>query len=195
MNSKAQVSSQRGAYLTELAMVLVIFMTLFFTILEVSRALYMWNTLQEVTRRAARAAAVTDFSDVSAMNKVRQAAIFRSSAGGLVLSTPVTDQHIRIDYLSIQSESNIEMKKIPIPNSSLPGCPARNVVTCTAKSGDPSCIRLVRVRICKPGADACEPIPYETIFPIIKLPVNLPKSETIAQAESLGYLPGMALCK
>lgn len=210
MKSIAQVSSripsftavprgrlvrQSGAFVVEFALVALIFLTMLFTIMEVARALYMWNTLQEVTRRAAREASVTDFSDANAMAKVRQNAIFRSTSGSLVLSAPITDEHIKIDYLSIQSETNNQMKKVPIATAAMPGCPARNVVTCTAKTGDPSCIRLVRVRICKPGGDECTAVPYQTQFPLIKFPVDLPKAETIAQAESLGYAPGMALCK
>ena len=189
------MARQGGAFAVEFALVAIIFFTLLFTILELSRALYMWNILQEVTRRAAREASVTDFSDGNAMDKVRQNAVFRSSAGVLVLGAPVTDKHIRIDYFSIQSESNNQMKKVLIPTSALPGCPTRNLITCTARSGDPSCIRLVRVRICKPGSEDCSPVPYESLFPMIKFPVNLPKAETIVQAESMGYVPGMPLCK
>ena len=191
---RAGMVRQAGVFAVEFALVSVIFLTLLFTILELSRALYIWNSLQEVTRRAARAAAVTNFSDPSAMDKVRQNAIFRSSAGGLAFSDPITDQHVRIDYMSIRSPSNSQMQKVKIATAALPACPARNVVTCTANSGDDSCIRLVRVRICEPGGDDCTPVPYRTMLPLISFPVNLPRSETIAPAESLGYTPGMALC-
>ena len=40
----------------------VLFFTFVFGVIEVSRALYLWNTMTEVTRRAARAAAVSNFS-------------------------------------------------------------------------------------------------------------------------------------
>ena len=185
---------QTGAFAVEFALVIVIFLTLLFTIMEVARALYIWNTLQEVTRRAGRAAAVTDFSDVNAMAQLRQRAIFRNSPGTLAIAAPITDEHIRIDYMSIQSKSNTELEKVQIATAALPKCPARNLVTCTAKTGDASCIRLVRVRICQVGGAECTPVPYETLFPLVKFPVNLPTAETIVQAESLGYTPGMALC-
>ena len=185
---------QAGVFAVEFALVAMIFLTLLFTILEVSRALYIWNALQEVTRRAARAAAVTNFSDPVAMARVRQNAIFRNAPGGLAFAAPVTDDYVRIDYMSIRSPSNTVMQKVQIAPAALPGCPARNVVTCTANSGDDSCIRLVRVRICKPGGDDCTAVPYQTLLPLIALPMDLPTSETIAPAESLGYTPGMALC-
>lgn len=186
---------QSGAFAVELGLVAILFFTLLFSIMEVSRALYMWNALQEVTRRAARAASVTDFSDAEAMAKLQRNAIFRTSSGTLALGAPVTEKHVRIDYLSIQSVSNNQMKKVQIASSAMPACPARNLVTCTAKTGDEACIRLVRARICEPDGDECTPVPYKSLFPLIKLPMNLPKAETIVQAESLGYVPGMALCK
>lgn len=185
---------QTGAFAVEFALVIVVFLTLLFGIMEVARALYIWNTLQEVTRRAGRAAAVTDFSDVNAMAQLRQKAIFRNSPGTLTLAAPITDEHIRIDYMSIRNNSDGGLEKVQIATASLPGCPARNLVTCSAKTGDASCIRLVRVRICQVGGAECTPVQYETLFPLVKFPGNLPTAETIVQAESLGYTPGMALC-
>jgi hypothetical protein len=189
------IARQAGTFAVEFGLIVIMFFTILFMIMELARVLYVWNTLQEVTRRAAREASVTDFSDANAMTQVRQNAVFRSSPGNLALSAPVTDDYIRIDYMSIQSETNSQMKKVKIPTSALPACPARNLVTCTAKSGDASCIRLVRVRICAPGGDECNPIPYQALFSLVQFPINLPKAETIVQAESLGYVPGTPMCK
>lgn len=183
---------QKGAFAIEFAIVFSLFISMMFMILEVSRALYMSNTLQEVTRRAARAAATTDFSDVGAMNAVRRDAIFNSATGRLLLGAPVTENHVVIDYLSLQNQG-ATMAQVPIPAGSLAACPARNRLICTANSSDPQCIRLVRVRICQPGT-ACTPVPYSTLLSVVKLPFDVPMATTVVRAESLGYSPGMPMC-
>ncbi len=187
-------SRQRGAFAVEFALVALFFFTLVFTIIEVSRALYMWNTLQEVTRRAARAATVTDFSDAAAMDRIRQRAVFRDSAGGLTLGNPITDQHVRIDYLALQSDASSNLSQVPIAQASMPRCPARNRLVCTKDSGDAGCVRMVRVRICAPGAATCARVPYETLLPFVNFNMNYPVATTIMRAESLGYVAGDAMC-
>lgn len=185
---------QAGAFAIEFSIVALLFLTMIFTIMEVSRALYLWNALQEVTRRAARDAAVTDFRDAGAIESLRQRAIFRNSPGMLLLGNPVSDQHIRIDYLSLQNDTNQALRYEVMSPGSLPGCPTRNKITCTGKSGDANCIRLVRVRICQPGGADCGAVPYQSMVPFVNFRMNLPVSATIVRAQSLGYVPGMASC-
>lgn len=186
---------QAGAFALEFSLVVLVFFTIVLGILEVSRALYMWNTLQEVTRRAARSASVTDFTDSAALGALRQRAIFRNGAGTLTLGSPVTDAHVRIDYLALQNDGADGLKQVPIAPGALPGCPARNRLVCTANSGDPGCIRLVRVRICQPGGGSeCTPVPYEPLLPLVELPITLPIATSIVRAETLGYVPGMPMC-
>ncbi len=182
---------QRGSFLVEFAWVFAIFLVMVLAIIEVSRALYMWNTLQEVTRRAARAATTTDFSDPAAMAKLRRDAVF-STDGNLAFGAPVTDQHILVDYLSLQN-SGSGSQQMPIPAAAMPLCPARNRLTCTADSNSPNCIRFVRVRVCRPGTN-CDPVPHATMSSLVELPISLPLSTTIMKAESLGYAPGMPMC-
>lgn len=185
-------TAQAGVFAVEFALVAVLFFSVIFSVMELARFLYLWNTLQEVTRRAASAAAATDFSNPAAKDLVRQRAIFRASAGTLSLGEPITDQHIRIDYMAL----------VPGPGGStmtaiaaLPGCPARNRLKCTANPNDASCIRFVRVRVCDPGdTSVCNAVHYQSLVSLINLPIDLPRSTTIVKAESLGYTPGMPLC-
>jgi hypothetical protein len=168
--------------------VAIIFFTLFFGIVELARAMYICNTLQEVTRRAAAMAVNTDFSNATAMQQLREQAIFRDSPGTMMFGDPVTDQHIKIDYLQIPSGS-------PIPVSmsgALPAGPQENRVNCAINSNAANCIALVRVRICAPGgsSDTCDPVPYKTMVSLISLAFPLPPSTTIARVESLGLIPG-----
>lgn len=188
---------QAGATAIEFGLVVIIFLVFVFSVMEVARAMYMWNTLQEVTRRAASEAASTDFSDVSAMNVVRQKAIFRTSPGPLVAGDPVTDAHIRIDYMSLARAADGTLTLTEIPNATLPSCAARNQVVCTADPNAASCIRFVRVRICEPGNDAsaCDPVQYVPMLPLVTVSsLTLPPSTTIVKAETLGYQPGESLC-
>jgi hypothetical protein len=185
---------QRGATAAEFALCAVIFFSAMFFVVELARAVYLLNTLQEATRRAAALAAVSDFSDPGVMNQVRQAAVLRDAPGTLLLGAPVTDAHVRIDYLSLARASGGSMTMTPIPAASLPACPARARIQCVANPYGDSCIRLVRVRICAPGADDCQAVPYQPLLPLTGIHFPLPQATTIVKAESLGFQPGGTLC-
>jgi Flp pilus assembly protein TadG len=186
---------QTGAAAVEFALLIGVFVVFVFGIIEVTRMMYIYNTLQEVTRRGASAAASTDFSDIAAMSTVQQNAIFRDSPGELLLAAPVTDKHIRIDYLALVRQSDGSTDMTPIPESSLPSCPARNRQICMTNPNATNCIRFVRVRVCDlASSTTCDAVSYQAITLLINLPVKLPTATTIAPAESLGFLPGMAPC-
>jgi hypothetical protein len=170
---------QRGATVAEFALSVVCFFAAMFFVMEMTRALYLWNTLQEATRRAAAAAAVSDFSNATAMSAIRQAAVLRDSPGTLPLGGPVTDAHIRIDYLSLTRNADKSLSMTPIPATSLPACPARAHLNCITDPNGASCIRFVR---------------YQPLFPLTGITPTLPQAATIVKAESLGYQAGSALC-
>jgi len=176
----------------EFSLVLIIFVMAMFGMMEYARMMYLWNTQQETARRAARAAAVTDFSDSGAMQALRRKALFRSDDGALPLAPNVTPDVVRIDYLSLSAAGT--MAAVPV----MPGCPARNVVNCTTDPHAGNCIRLVRVRLCgddaSSGLGGCAALPYVPLLPLIPAPASLPTSTTIVRAESLGYRPGQPLC-
>jgi hypothetical protein len=181
-------SRQRGIAALEFALVAIIFFTLFFGIVELSRAMYICNTLQEVTRRAAAMAVNTDFSDATAMQQVRNRAIFRDSPGQLLLGDPVSDQHVKIDYLQIPSGGSTPVSM----SGALPASPQENRVNCVINSNASNCIALVRVRICAPGGSSatCDPVDYKAMVSLISMAFPLPPSTTIAKIETLGLIPG-----
>ena len=193
MRPRAQGRRQRGAMVAEFAFSVVVFFTAMFIVMELARGLYLWNTLLEATGRATYAAAVSDFSDPAIMDSVRQRALLRDSPGGLVLGAPVTDSHIRIDYLSLARGADGSLTMTPIPTASMPACPARARLNCAANPNGGDCIRFVRARLCAPGA-GCGPVQYQPLLPLITLNLPLPVSTSIARAESLGFAPGSALC-
>jgi Flp pilus assembly protein TadG len=103
----------------EFSLVAIIFFTVVFGTLELARIEYLINTLEEVTRRAAAAAANTDYRDTTKLEKLQADAVFRDSLGPLALGHPVTSDHVKIDYLSV-SKATWDL----VHMSALPACPA-----------------------------------------------------------------------
>ena len=60
MNNKHK---QKGAETVEFAMIALLFFAVLFTVIEFSRALFVWNALTEATRRGARMAVVCPYQD------------------------------------------------------------------------------------------------------------------------------------
>lgn len=181
-----------GVVTAEFSIVLVWFLLMCSSVLEVARVMYMLNTLQAVTLRAASRAASTDPGDAAALDAVRQHAVFRQAAGGLLLGAPVTDAAVRIDYLALTGSSP---DMTPIAAAALPACAANNRITCLNDPNDGACIRLVRARICDPAvADSCQPLRYRSLFSFLSLPLKLPQAPAIVPAESLGAAAGAPPC-
>jgi hypothetical protein len=181
---------QQGAAAVEFALVALPFFLILFVVVEVARAMYVCNTLQEVTRRAAALAANADFSSETAMQDVREQAVFRDSPGTLMFADPITEAYVKIDYMSIQ-RSGTSLTKVAIPSGGLPASPAVNSGNCLTDPYSESCIRLVRVRICEPTDGAsCTPVTYQSLISIVPLPFGLPVSTTIVNAETLGLPAG-----
>jgi hypothetical protein len=59
---------QKGLYIVEFALVAALFFVLLFAVLEFARALFVWNTLTEATRRGARLAVVCPVGHASIAN-------------------------------------------------------------------------------------------------------------------------------
>lgn len=192
---RSRRGKQHGVAAVEFALVALVFFLLFFGIVEVARAMYIINTLQEVTRRAAAFAANADFSKEAIMQEVRERAIFRDSPGYLVFAEPVTDRHIAIDYMWIQKTGN-SMSMMPIPSGSLPASPEINFANCQGNPYSENCIRLVRVRVCETAsANECEPVGYRNLVSLVPFTFGLPASVTVVPAETLGLPAGVPPCE
>lgn len=178
--------TQGGAAAIEFSLVALLFFTLVFGIIEVARAMYICNTLQEVTRRAAQLAVHTDFTDDTAKQSARERAIFRHSPGMLAFAEPVSDANINIDYMRIR-RTGVVLRMERIPDGAMPASPAQNRVNCAADPYGESCIRLVRVRVCQEtSGETCTRVEYRSLVSLVPLPFGLPRSVTIANAETLG---------
>jgi hypothetical protein len=183
--------AQCGTFAVEFTVILLVLLTMLFGIIEMARLMYVYNALQDVTRRAAYQAAGASYQDASAMRQIRQHAIFRNDAGELLLGAPVTDDHVRIDYLALVRAADNSMSLAPVAPEALAAPPATNRIICTARPNDPGCIRFVRARICAPGAGAdCGRVNFRPLFGLFPSTMPLPVSTTIVPAASLGYVPG-----
>ncbi|MGZ5054390.1 MAG: TadE/TadG family type IV pilus assembly protein [Methylobacter sp.] len=61
-------NQQKGLYIVEFALVAALFFVLLFAVIEFARALFVWNTLTEATRRGARLAVVCPVGHASIAN-------------------------------------------------------------------------------------------------------------------------------
>ncbi|WEF32319.1 TadE/TadG family type IV pilus assembly protein [Pseudoduganella chitinolytica] len=190
MRPDRHLGRQRGAVVIELALVLGVFLLLMFSTIEIARLMYVFNTAQEVTRRAARSAALTDFSDGAAMAALRQHALFRTDAGALPLLADLTTERVRIEYLSMDASGAL------VPVAPLPACPLQNAANCTENQNGAACIRFVRASICAAGGPDCTALPYRLLTGFGPGMANLrvPTASTVVKAESLGYRPGVNTC-
>lgn len=184
---------QCGAIAVEFSLVVILFLMIALGVLELARAMYLYNTLAIVTQRAARLAANVNFHDAAALDAVRQQAIFRSTPGTLALGAPITDAHIRIDYLALPDAGT--MTPTAIASANLPACPLNNRIRCLKDPNDAACIRLVRAQICDPAiTDSCSSVQYQALISLLRLPLSLPTSAAIVRAETLGAVSGDAPC-
>lgn len=173
---------QAGTAAIEFALLAVIFFSLVFGIIETTRLLFVYNTLQEVTRRGA-AAAVNVYPTDTATAAVRRHAIFRNSPGDLMLAPPITDEHIRLSYLGFDLSV--------ISPGSWPADASENRRVCMANPRATNCIRFVQVQVCDPAdSAACNAVSAQMILPFIDLRVPLHRATTILPVESFGYVPG-----
>lgn len=185
--------NQSGVAAVEFAIVAIVFFMIVFGIIEIARAMYMFNTLSEVTRNVARAAANISFLDGDALDAARKRAVFSEIKGELPFGSPITYENIRIEYLYLGSKAiSLEL----IPTGAMPSCPARNRLNCMNNPYSSSCIRAVQARICKETAKTgtCTPVTFQPIVSLIDLPLKLPTSLTIVNAETLGYRAGDTPC-
>ncbi|MGH8832362.1 MAG: TadE/TadG family type IV pilus assembly protein, partial [Polaromonas sp.] len=128
-------TAQRGAAAVEFALVAIPFFLLMFGAMEFGRLLYLWNTVQEVTRNAARQAVVADFNDPTAIELIKRSAVFRTTAGSLPAASEITDARVKIRYLNAAGAVA----------SPMPLSPGDNIAACLDDTRVAECIRFVEV--------------------------------------------------
>ena len=110
MRIRAAEDSTRGQALVEMALAALMFLFLFFGIIEFSRALYTWNTIVQSTRAAARWAVVNvgGNSDAADIARTKNFVVYHDpdvSSGNGILSG-LTTSLVQVSVVTIESDSN-----------------------------------------------------------------------------------------
>lgn len=185
-NIKKQNTAQSGATTVEFALVFPLFLVLLFGTIEFGRLIYLWNTVQEVSRSAARLAVVTDFNADIAV--IQRKALF--GADKLPFASEIGIANIQIQYLQADGATEVSSKPIS---------PADNISACLAVGRETECIRFVEVKICTESG--CGSVPYVPLIGFfsakafelstLSIPsIPIPISTVKMPAESLGFSPG-----
>lgn len=169
--SERAARCQRGVAAVEFAVVAILLFTLILGGMEFGRIFYVFNTVQEVTRKAAREAVVR-WADQQ--TTVKQMALF----GGTVLPAggEVTSAYLVIEYVNTPTGADISPR---------PADPGANIQECLAGATD--CIKYVRVKVVNSDGT---PVIYRPTwgFPSF-LSIPIPFSTVVMPVESLGYRP------
>ena len=183
---------QRGAATVEFALLAIVFFMVLLGIMEFGRLIYVWNTTQEVTRRAAREAVVRDFSGTE-IAAIQRESIFQGGSSGtayLPAGVEITNTTVKIVYLTVDAGGN----RVAITAGNMPLDPADNISACSdILRMNISCIRFVQA--CIAVDDTCaNSIPYQPMVLLlsnlgIDLAINIPASSVVMPAESLGFAP------
>ena len=169
---RALRNSQKGIAAVETAIVMTLFLLVVLSIIEVGRMLWMWESLNEVTRRGARLAAVCPVNDAT----IVRVALFNdeddTSTDSAILRG-LTAANIQVDYLGA----------------------AGNELTNPADTSNPAnpeswyAIRYVRVSIINYQHSLL--IPLFDLLPAGYNPlVTAPPFAVTVPRESLGVVPG-----
>lgn len=184
---KSHTTAQRTRYesgttVVEFAIIAVFLFTFIFGTIEVARMMFLWNTITEVTARAARAAAMANFNNASALDQLRiDALAIAAKDDKLIFAPEITHDNVVIDYVQRDGRTPVTM----------PPCPAMNVVNCMANPNGSNCIHFVRARLCKKDSN-CDNVPYVPLVPlpgIDKLNMPMPWFSAVVPVETLG-MPG-----
>jgi hypothetical protein len=183
---------QRGAATVEFALIAIVFFMVLLGIMEFGRIMYIWNTAQEVTRRAAREAVVRDFS-AAETGAIKRESIFQAGTSGTVnlpAGAEVTNATVRLVYLTVDAGGNT----VAITAGNMPLDPADNISACNdVLRVTISCIKFVQA--CIAADDTCaNSILYQPMVLLlanlgINLAINIPASSVVMPAESLGFVP------
>lgn len=159
------IPRQRGAAAVEFSIVALIFFSVLFAILEFGRMMFVYNTMQEVTRRAARAAVVRWVDDTAA---IKTLALFGGAA--LPAGGEVTAANITITY---QNKLGSDVTLFPVD-------PGDNLSACSDATRTASCIYSVRVSI-----DNVSYNPMVSLFSFLN--IAMPTSTVTMLAEGMGF--------
>ena len=91
---------EQGMVIVEFAIIAVALVIVLFTVMELGRLIWIWNTADEATRRGARVAAVCPIGDQA----VPRVTVFADPGGGGSANSPIlpglnANTHVTVEYL------------------------------------------------------------------------------------------------
>lgn len=175
MNATVSGRKQRGAAAVEFALIAVLFFALLFAIVEFGRGLFVWNSIQEVTRYVAREAVVCWRTDWNSMRDTR--GMFGLNV--LPAAPEFTSANITIEPLRRADKAVLSGANLP----NTVDANASNCMTSDETNPPPNCIGFVRVKV---NASFTPLIGTLVWFPLPDIP--LPPSTVDMPAESLGFM-------
>ncbi len=172
-------SLQQGSLTVEFALVATLLLALLFGIMELGRIFLVWNAAQEVTRRAARNAAVLGFGFTPF---IQYDAVLNPGATSGTVAFPgigeITNWAVSIRFMTGTFGALTTI-------SSPPASAAINQSNCA--QGLNPCVKAVQATLCIPGSDPCQPVPYlPIVIPGTSLQLFLPVSTVTLPLESAG---------
>lgn len=178
---RASGKKQRGAAAVEFALIAMFFFAVLFGIIEFGRALFVWNSVQEVTRYVAREAVVC-WRDRWMGNDTNYLQ-YRGFMGMNALPAAPELATTNISIEALRRAPNASGQLVVLGNS--PATVDENISNC-ASSDTPTprdCIGYVRVTV---NASFTPLIGTLLWFPLPDIP--LPPSTVVMPAESLGFM-------
>ena len=181
--NKLQSSKQLGAAAVEFALIIFILFTLLFGIIELGRLFYIWNTVQEVTRNAARLAVVSWPVTATEINVIKNQALFGGSA--LPAGAEVNNTKLSIEYYRNYSDAVANNNSV-----TLSGTATENMNACL--TSEDLCVRFVKVMI-----SGVQYVPMIGLFQgtqfgpniLPDLRITVPGSSVVMPTESMGFIP------
>jgi Flp pilus assembly protein TadG len=174
MRNRARPNSlkrQCGAAIVEFAIIGSLLLALIYAIFEFGRMMYVYNTMQEISRRGAREATVRWVTDSAAIKSI---ALFGAST--LPGGPEITDSNITIRYLRANGVDEV---------STTPADAGDNMSACNDATRTTECIMYVEVSVTNVQY---RPLIFKAGAVTATRPVNnMPQATTVVYAESLGF--------
>jgi len=166
-----KLKRQSGAAIVEFALICAIFISLLIVTVEFGRMMFVYNSMQEISRRGAREATVRWISDSAA---IKSAALFGAST--LPGGPEVTSSNIFIRYLRANG-----IDEVTTP----PADAGDNLSACNDVGRTSECIMYVEVSV---RNVTYRPLIFNPATVTTSRPSStLPQATTVVYAESLGF--------
>jgi len=169
--SRPSLKRQSGAAIVEFAIIGALLLAFIYAIFEFGRMMFIYNTMQEISRRGAREATVRWVSDSATIKNV---ALFGAST--LPGGPEITSSNVFIRYLRANGVD--EVTAVPLDAGD-------NMSACADALRTSECITYVEVSV---KNVEFKPLIFRAGSVTTTQPVNaMPQATTVVYAESLGF--------